>query len=101
MTSQKIENKKSSVCTTKQINIIHGLVPKKKVDFVVCKVTKTDIPYDNRDGSLTITALMKIRLQKRYKPGRFTFDKLRDEYGIYAIRGPRGVPHLLSEALKK
>ena len=66
-----------------------------------CKVTKTDIPYDYRDGSLTITALMKIRLQKRYKPGRFTFDKLRDEYGIYAIRGPRGVPHSLSEALKK
>ena len=25
-----------------------------------CKVTKTDIPYDYRDGSLTITVLMKI-----------------------------------------
>ncbi|WP_317302612.1 MmcQ/YjbR family DNA-binding protein [Acidaminococcus timonensis] len=64
-----------------------------------CKVTKTDIPYDYRDGSLTITALMRIRLQKRYKQGKFTFDKLKDEYGIYAIRGPRGIPHSLSEAL--
>ena len=66
-----------------------------------CKVTKTDIPCDYRDGSLTITALMRIRLLKRYKPGKFTFDKLKGEYGIYAIRGPRGVPHSLSEELKK
>lgn len=66
-----------------------------------CKVTKTDIPCDYRDGSLAIAALMRIRLLKRYKPGKFTFDKLKDEYGIYAIRGPRGVPHSLSEDLKK
>ena len=66
-----------------------------------CKVTKTGIPYDYRDGSLTITALMKIRLLKRYKPDKFTFDRLKGEYGIYAIRGPRGVPHSLSEELKK
>ena len=66
-----------------------------------CKVTKTDIPYDYRDDNLTITALMRIRLLKRYKPGKFSFDKLKGEYGIYAIRGPRGVPHSLSEELKK
>ena len=66
-----------------------------------CKVTSTDIPYDYRDGSLTITSLMKIRLQKRYKPEEFTFKKLKDEYGVFAIRGPRGIPHSLSEALKK
>lgn len=66
-----------------------------------CKVTETGIPYDYRDGNLTITALMKIRLLKRYKPTRFTFEKLRDEYDILAIRGPRGVPLSLSEALKK
>lgn len=65
-----------------------------------CKVTKTDIPYDYRDGSLTITALMKIRLLKRYKLDKFTFDRLKGEYGIFAIRGPRGVPHSLSEELK-
>ena len=66
-----------------------------------CKVTKTDIPCDYRDDNLTITALMRIRLQKRYKPTIFTFDKLKDKYGIFAIRGPRGVPHSLSEELKK
>lgn len=66
-----------------------------------CRVTETDIPCDYRGGDLTITALMKIRLQKRYHPSQFTFEKLKEAYGIYAVRGPRGIPHSLSEALKK
>ena len=66
-----------------------------------CRVTETDIPCDYRRGVLTITALMRIRLLKRYKPSSFTFEKLKDEYGIFAVRGPRGIPHSLSEALKK
>jgi len=65
-----------------------------------CKVTETDIPYQYQDKSLTITALMKIRLQKRYKPDKFTFERLKSEYGIFAVRGPRGIPNSLSEALK-
>ena len=56
-----------------------------------CKVTETN---------LTISALMKIRLLKRYAPEQFTFEVLKSEYGIYAIRGPRGVPNSLSSALK-
>ena len=66
-----------------------------------CKVTKTDIPFQYDDGNVHMNALMKIKLQKRYKPIRFTFEKLRDAYGIFAVRGPRGVPHSLSAALKK
>ena len=65
-----------------------------------CKVTETDIPYQYQDENLTITALMKIKLLKRYKPDQFTFDVLKEEYGIYAVRGPRGIPNSLSEALK-
>ena len=65
-----------------------------------CKVTETDIPYRYADENLTITALMKIKLLKRYKSDRFTFDVLKEEYGIYAIRGPRGIPNSLSAALK-
>ena len=65
-----------------------------------CKVTKTDIPYDYSENGLTIKALMKIKLTKRYKPDEFPFTLLKEEYGIYAIRGPRGIPHSLSEALK-
>ena len=65
-----------------------------------CKVTETDIPCDFQDENLTIKALMKIRLMKRYQPDTFTFDILKEEYGIYAVRGPRGIPNSLSAALK-
>ena len=53
-----------------------------------------------KKADLTITAVMKIRLQRRYKPDEFTFEKLKEEYGIYAVRGPRGIPEGLSEALR-
>ena len=66
-----------------------------------CRVTETDIPYHYSDRNLTIRAVMRIKLQKRYKPDRFIFEKLKEEYGIYAVRGPRGIPHSLSEALKR
>ena len=66
-----------------------------------CKVTETDIPYEFQNKYVTIKALMKIRLLKRFAPDRFTFEVLKAEYGIYAVRGPRGIPNSLSEALKK
>ena len=65
-----------------------------------CKVIETDIPYEYTDENLTITALMRIKLVKRYKEDKFTFDRLSSEYGIKAVRGPRGIPEKLSEALK-
>ena len=43
---------------------------------------------------------MKIKLQKRYKPDKFTFDRLKSEYEIHAVRGPRGIPNSLGAALK-
>ena len=66
-----------------------------------CKVTETNIPCHYQDENLTITALMKIRLLKRYPPEQFTFKILKSEYRIFAVRGPRGVPGSLSAALKE
>ena len=66
-----------------------------------CRVLETDIPYDYQDKNLSIKALMKIELLKRYDRDAFTFSVLGDEYGIFAVRGPRGVPYSLGEALKK
>ena len=66
-----------------------------------CVVTRTDIPWQFRKDKLVITKLMNIRLVRRYDPTRFTFEKLKEEYGIFAVRGPRGIPAKLSEALKK
>ena len=65
-----------------------------------CVVTKTGIPYAFENKNLTIKALMRIRLVRRYAPDQFTFDRLKSEYGIYAVRGPRGIPNSLSCALK-
>lgn len=65
-----------------------------------CSVTETDIPYDYHTKELTITKLMRIKLQKRYSSDKFTFQRLRDEYGIFAIRSARGVPYSLSNDLK-
>ena len=64
-----------------------------------CKVLETDIPYEYQDRNLVLKALMKIRLMKRYDPEAFTFDVLKEDYGIYAVRGPRGVPYSLSQEL--
>lgn len=66
-----------------------------------CIVTETNIPYNFSDKNLTITELMNIRLLNRYEPDMFTFDRLKEEYGIFAVRGPRGIPNSLSAALKK
>ena len=65
-----------------------------------CRVTKTDIPFLFENGDVHMTSLMKIKLLKRYKPDQFTFDVLGEKYGIHAVRGPRGIPNSLSEALK-
>lgn len=66
-----------------------------------CRVLETDIPYRYQEGKLAINALMKIQLKKRYAGEKFTFEVLKNEYGIFAVRGPRGIPNSLSAALRK
>ncbi|MBP5222112.1 MAG: hypothetical protein J6Z35_02990, partial [Lachnospiraceae bacterium] len=36
---------------------------------------------------------------KWYDPEEFTFDRLKNEFDIFAVRGPRGIPQSLSNAL--
>lgn len=66
-----------------------------------CKAVETDIPYKYESKDLTITTVMKIQLLRRYEPGQFPFDKLKKDYGIYAVRGPRSVPNSLSHELNR
>ena len=65
-----------------------------------CRVTRTDIPFEFSNKNVTMKALMKIKLERRYESEAFTFERLKEEYGIFAVRGPRGIPKSLSEALK-
>ena len=64
-----------------------------------CLVLETGIPWKYRDGRLTVKTLMTIKLQKRYPADQFTFEVLKEEYDIRAVRGPRGIPYSLSHAL--
>ena len=65
-----------------------------------CLVVETEIPYSFRNGNVSITKLMRIRLVRRYGPERFPFERLKRDYRIFAVRGPRGIPESLSEDLK-
>ena len=64
-----------------------------------CLVTETDSPYRLKEGPVSISRLMKIRRMKTYPPDRFTFGIPGREYGIFAVRGPRGIPARPREAL--
>ena len=66
-----------------------------------CEVKQTGIPLDRDPGQLRIRALMKLRLTRRYPPEQFPFSRLSTEYGVGAVRGPRGVPNALREALEQ
>lgn len=66
-----------------------------------CKVIETDIPCDYRNEELTVKKKMKIKLQRLYSSDKFTFKRLNDEFAIFAVRGARGVPYSLSNALKR
>ena len=66
-----------------------------------CKAVEVDIPYRYQDENLTISTVMRIKLLRRYAPEAFPFGRLKEEYGIYAVRGPRGVPNSLSHALRE
>ena len=64
-----------------------------------CLVKETDIPCKPYRGEkLTVTSLMRLRLVKRYPPEEFTFTVL-GEFGVRAVRGPRGIPERLKKAL--
>lgn len=65
-----------------------------------CEVIQTGIPYCYNDGHVQMTTLMRIKLLRQYPPDKFTLDIMASRYGVRAVRGPRGIPYLLSEALK-
>ena len=44
-------------------------------------------------------AYAENRTRKKYDPKEFTFDRLKNEFDIFAVRGPRGIPDSLSKAL--
>ena len=65
-----------------------------------CKAVEVNIPYDYDSDELSIHKAMKIKLTHRFEKDELTFKRL-NEYGIFAVRGPRGVPNSLSHEIKR
>ncbi len=66
-----------------------------------CTATKVNIPFFHQDENLTIRKLMRIRREHVYARDEFPIARLRDEFEVRSVRGPRGVHAELSEELKR
>lgn len=64
-----------------------------------CKVVEVNIPYRYDSDELHIHKAMKITLCHRFEEDQLTFQKL-NEFGVFAVRGPRSVPNSLSCEIK-
>ena len=65
-----------------------------------CAVVRADIPFSFADENVRMSRVMQLRLLHRYADGEFPFARLRD-HGVFAVRGPRGVPDTLLGELEK
>lgn len=95
-----IDWKQSSSVKARDTIFMYAAAPVSAILYK-CRAVEVDIPYEYAGKDLTIHTVMKIRLLRRYEPERFTFDRLKEDYGIYAVRGPRGVPNSLSHELNR
>ena len=93
-----IEWKQGNGIKNNDIIFMYVASPISKIVFM-CEVIETDIPYEYISKELTIKKLMRIKLLKRYKTDEFTFDNLKNKYGVTFIRGPRPVPKELEKKL--
>ena len=64
-----------------------------------CKAIEVDIPWDYEDRNLVVKKVMKIQLLASYGSDFMPFNRMKDEFGVYAVRGPRSMPNSLKEEL--
>ena len=65
-----------------------------------CKAIEVDIPWDYQDRDLRVKKVMKIQLLASYGADLMTLDRMKTEFGIYAVRGPRSMPNSLKKELE-
>lgn len=65
-----------------------------------CRAVEVNIPFEYKDKTVSMSYVMKIKLLKRYKLDKFTFDKL-NELGIKAIHESRKITKEVSKELNK
>lgn len=64
-----------------------------------CKAIEVDIPWQYSDDNLNVKTAMKIELLEKYKPGAWSFERIK-EFGVYAVRGPRSMPVELKKEMR-
>lgn len=64
-----------------------------------CKAVEVDIPYDYESKDLTIKKVMMIQRLCKYDPDFMPLERMRNEFGVYSVRGPRSMPNSLKEEL--
>lgn len=68
--------------------------------YCKCEVKKINIPYSYSDDNISMDKLMELKLVRRYDKEPISFAMLKD-YGVTAVRGPRGIPKELVRAIEK
>ncbi len=63
------------------------------------EITETNLNWDGEEENMNIDRVMNIKKLHRYRDDEFTLKKMAAEYEVRTVRGPRGVPDKLSEAL--
>lgn len=66
-----------------------------------CKVLEADIPCDFTSGRLTVKKSMRIKLLHKYEPDFMPFGRMKEEFGVYAVRGARSMPEDLKQELMR
>lgn len=67
-----------------------------------CRAVETDLPAEGElKKDFKSSRMMRLKLEAVLDDHAFTREKMKEEYGIYSVRGPRYVPNSLSEALRR
>jgi len=86
----------SNVCTGDTV-YLYFAAPVSAIRFR-CEAVEVNIPDNYQDEHVSVTRLMRLRVTREYPLPGITLPFLR-EYGVTTVRGPRGMPLHLKEAL--
>ena len=64
-----------------------------------CKAVEVDIPYHYESKELSISKVMMIQRLCKYDPDFMPLQRMRNEFGVCSVRGPRSMPNSLKEEL--
>lgn len=97
----------SNIVTWKQSSDIHVgdmiymyvAAPQSSIMYK-CRAIEVDIPWQYSDDNITAKAAMKMELLKKYEPGIWSFERIK-QFGVNAVRGPRSMPQELKDEMDR